>query len=77
MAHGEPRLVRPGGLAPHPPAANTNVLAVAQLTAALVPSMVERGRGGVLNMGSGPGLTVMPAAAAYWASKHFSDGFSE
>jgi uncharacterized protein len=34
---------------------HTNVLAVAQLTTALVPAMVERGRGGVLNMGSGPG----------------------
>ena len=39
----------------------TNVLAVAQLTTALVPAMVDRGRGGVLNMGSGAGLTVMPA----------------
>jgi uncharacterized protein len=39
--------------------------------------MVERGRGGVLNVGSGAGLTVMPAAAAYSASKHFVDGFSE
>jgi hypothetical protein len=54
-----------------------NVLAVTQLTTALVPGMVERGRGGVLNMGSGAGLTVMPAAAAYSASKHFIDGFSE
>jgi hypothetical protein len=56
---------------------HTNVLAVAQLTTALVPAMVERGRGGVLNLGSGAGLTVMPAAAAYSASKHFMDGFSE
>ncbi|HEX9356500.1 MAG TPA: SDR family oxidoreductase [Streptosporangiaceae bacterium] len=56
---------------------HTNMIAVAQLTALLVPSMVERGRGGVLNMGSGAGLTVMPAAAAYSASKHFVDGFSE
>jgi short-subunit dehydrogenase len=55
----------------------TNVLAVAQLTTALVPAMVDRGRGGVLNMGSGAGLTVMPAAAAYSASKYFMDGFSE
>lgn len=55
----------------------TNVFAVAQLTALLVPSMVERGRGGVLNIGSGAGLTVMPASAAYCASKHFIDGFSE
>jgi short-subunit dehydrogenase len=28
-------------------------------------------------MGSGAGLKVMPAAAAYSASKHFVDGFSE
>ena len=56
---------------------HTNVLAVVQLTAAVVPSMVERGRGGVLIMGSGAGLSVMPAAAAYSASKHFVDGFSE
>jgi hypothetical protein len=56
---------------------HTNVLAVAQLATALVPAMVERRRGGVLNLGSGAGLTVMPAAAAYSASKHFMDGFSE
>jgi short-subunit dehydrogenase len=42
---------------------NTNVLAVARLTSALVPAMVARGRGGVLNLGSGAGLAVMPAAA--------------
>jgi short-subunit dehydrogenase len=56
---------------------HTNVIGVVQLTALLVPSMVERGRGGVLNVGSGAGLTVMPASAAYSASKHFIDGFSE
>lgn len=55
----------------------TNILAVVQLTAALVPSMVASGSGGVLNVGSGAGLTVMPAAAAYSASKHFIDGFTE
>jgi short-subunit dehydrogenase len=55
----------------------TNVIAVAQLTAALLPSMVARGRGGVLNVGSGAGLTIMPVSAAYSASKHFVDGFSE
>jgi short-subunit dehydrogenase len=55
----------------------TNVLAAMRLTAGLLPSMVARGRGGILNVGSGAGLTVMPAAAAYSASKHFIDGFSE
>jgi len=56
---------------------STNVLAVAKLTSAVVPAMVARGRGGVLNIGSGAGLTVMPSGAAYSASKHFVDGFSE
>jgi uncharacterized protein len=55
----------------------TNVTAVAQLTTALLPGMVERGRGGVLNIGSGAGLTVLPNAAAYVGSKHFINGFSE
>ncbi|HLY79272.1 MAG TPA: SDR family NAD(P)-dependent oxidoreductase, partial [Caulobacteraceae bacterium] len=55
----------------------TNVVAVAQLSAALVPAMVANGRGGILNIGSGAGLTVLPAAAAYVGSKHFVDGFSE
>ncbi|MBV9767252.1 MAG: SDR family oxidoreductase [Acidobacteriaceae bacterium] len=55
----------------------TNIFAVAQLTSALVPGMVKRGRGGVLNIGSGAGLTVLPNAAAYVASKHFIAGFSE
>lgn len=56
---------------------HTNVLAMAQLTSALVPGMVLRGRGGVLNIGSGAGLTVMPSAAGYVGSKHFVAGFSE
>src|SRR6516164_642094 len=55
----------------------TNIFGVAQLTSALVPGMVERGRGGVLNIGSGAGLTVLPNAAAYVGSKHFVAGFSE
>jgi hypothetical protein len=55
----------------------TNIFAVAQLTSALVPGMVERRHGGVLNIGSGAGLTVLPNAAAYVGSKHFVAGFSE
>src|SRR5699024_9188703 len=42
-----------------------------------VPSMVERGRGGILNVGSGAGLALMPAAAAYVGTKHFIHGLSE
>ena len=55
----------------------TNIFAVAQLTSALVPGMVERRRGGVLNIESGAGLTVLPNAATYVGSKHFVAGFSE
>jgi len=56
---------------------HTNVLAVAQLTTALVPGMVARNRGGVLNIGSGAGFAVLPGAAGYVGSKHFIAGFSE
>jgi uncharacterized protein len=56
---------------------NVNVMAVVHLTQAFLPDMVARGRGGVLNIGSGAGFTVMPSAAAYVGSKHFIDGFSE
>ncbi len=43
----------------------------------ILPGMVERRRGGVLNIGWGAGLTVLPNAAAYVGSKHFVAGFSE
>ena len=55
----------------------TNIFAVAQLTSALVPGMVDRRCGGVLSVGSGAGLTVLPNAATYVGSKHFVAGFSE
>ena len=55
----------------------TNIFAVAQLTSGLVPGMVERRRGGVLNIGSGAGLTVLLNLAAYVWSKHFIAGLSE
>lgn len=56
---------------------HTNILAVIQLTSALVPGMVKRRRGGVINIGSGAGFTVLPSAASYVGSKHFIAGFSE
>jgi len=39
--------------------------------------MVKRRRGGVLNIGSSAGLTVLPNAATYVAREHFVAGFSE
>lgn len=54
-----------------------NVLAVVKLTSALVRPMVERGRGGILNVGSSAGFTIYPGAAAYIGSKHFVYGFTQ
>jgi uncharacterized protein len=54
-----------------------NVLAPTWLTTALLPGMLQRGRGGVLNIGSGFGLTWMPAVAAYAGSKAYLHFFSE
>ena len=54
-----------------------NILTPALLTHRLVPQMVERGRGGVLNVGSGAGHSFLSGAAAYTGTKHFVDGFTE
>src|SRR5579872_7107244 len=54
-----------------------NVMAAVQLTHALVPAMVRRGHGAVLNIGSGAGHATMPNAAVYTESKHFIRVFSE
>ncbi len=54
-----------------------NVLALAFLTHRLVPAMVRKGRGGVLNIGSGAGHSFIPGTAAYVGAKHFVDGFTE
>ena len=52
-------------------------MAAVQLTHALVPAMVRRGHGAVLNIGSGAGHAAMPNAAVYTESKHFIRVFSE
>ena len=54
-----------------------NVVALALLTRRLVPVMVARHRGGVLNMNSGARVAVMPGMAAYAGTKHFVTGFTE
>jgi len=46
-----------------------NIKAPFLLTAALVPAMIERGRGAVVNVGSINGTTGMASAALYGASK--------
>jgi uncharacterized protein len=39
--------------------------------------MVRRGRGGILNVSSGFGMTFMPGMAAYIASKHYVTALTE
>jgi hypothetical protein len=54
-----------------------NVLALTHLTHLLVGPMIRCRRGGILNISSGFGLTFMPGAAAYAATKHYVTAFSE
>lgn len=54
-----------------------NVTSLTLLTLAFLPGMVERDRGGVLNISSGFGLGVTPLFAAYIATKHYVTGFTE
>ena len=54
-----------------------NVRALAYLTWRLVPAMVARGTGGILNVSSGFGLTYAPGYAGYVGSKHFVVAFTE
>ncbi len=54
-----------------------NVLAPTLLCRRLVPGMVARGRGGVLNVSSGFGIAYLPGFAAYGATKQYMTGFSD
>ncbi len=54
-----------------------NVDALMLLTHRLLPPMVARDRGGLLNVSSGFGLSVMPVMAAYVGSKHYVTAFTE
>lgn len=55
----------------------TNVEAVVDLCALLVPGMVERGQGAVLNVASTAAFQPLPMQAGYAASKAFVLSFSE
>jgi len=54
-----------------------NVVALALLTHRLLGPMLARGRGGILNIGAGQGQLFVAGSAAYAASRHFLDGFTE
>jgi uncharacterized protein len=54
-----------------------NVVALVRLTHAALPAMVERGRGGVLNVASMAGFAPSPGSATYGATKAYVAAFSE
>jgi len=54
-----------------------NMTSVVALTRLLLPPMVQRGRGGILNVGSTAGFQPGPFMAVYYATKAFVVSFSE
>jgi short-subunit dehydrogenase len=54
-----------------------NVAALVALTGFFLPAMLQRGRGGILNVGSVAGFVPGPNMAVYYASKAFVQSFSE
>lgn len=54
-----------------------NVTALMHLTRLFLPAMIERGRGGILNVASTAGFQAGPGMAVYYATKAFVLSFSE
>lgn len=54
-----------------------NVWVPALLTHRLLKPMLERGRGGILNIGSGAAQLILPGSATFAATQRFLDGFTE
>lgn len=88
LAYGVDVLINNAGFGDHAPLVEADarkledmvmvdVLALLVLTRALVPAMVERGRGGVLNVSSAMGLVSLPGFATYSGAKHFVTAFTD
>jgi NADP-dependent 3-hydroxy acid dehydrogenase YdfG len=56
---------------------DTNVKGLLYVTRAVLPGMLERGRGHVINVGSVAGREVYPKGAVYCASKHAVDAITK
>ena len=54
-----------------------NVAALTHLTRLLLPGMIERRRGGILNVASTAGFQAGPFMAVYYATKAYVISFSE
>jgi short-subunit dehydrogenase len=54
-----------------------NIAALVELTGLFLPGMIQRRRGGILNVGSVAGFLPGPQMAVYYASKAFVMSFSE
>src|SRR4029453_5666694 len=54
-----------------------NIFALTALTRLFLPSMLERGRGQILNVASVTGFLPGPLMSVYFASKHYVVAFSE
>lgn len=54
-----------------------NVTALTTLTGLLLPDMIARRRGGILNVGSTAGFQPGPFMAVYYATKAYVDSFTE
>ena len=54
-----------------------NIAALVGLTGLLLPEMIQRNRGGILNVGSVAGFMPGPHMAVYYATKAFVQSFSE
>lgn len=56
---------------------NVNITSVCQMTRIVLPKMVERKKGAILNLSSASGMYPVPLLTVYSASKAFVDFFSQ